>query len=68
MRVVDLPSCKGSKIHDYVWKHFGPESTKKDQTWWVQNCGIWGAPDTFIQGEQLCLGTDPKEKIIKLLQ
>jgi len=65
---IDFPSMKGSSIHYYVLKHFGPYSTKQNQMWWIQNCGIWNAPDHVLNGRILNLRTDPKNRIIELLK
>ena len=67
-REVDFEGIEGSQIHDYVWKTFGPASTKAKQIWWIQNCGLCGAPDDLIRGEELFLMRDSVEKIVRLLK
>ena len=58
----------GMSLHDYVWKHFGPASTKEDQKWWIRSVGCVGAPDDIINGEALHLMTDSVDKITRLLE
>lgn len=65
---INFQDVKGSQVHDYIWKCFGPDSTENMQIWWIQNCATCGAPDEIIRGEELHLNTDPLDKILRLLK
>ena len=51
----------------YIQKMFGPDSTAKDQIWWIQNCGLCGAPDDIVKGQQMHFMHDSVDKLVKLL-